>query len=454
MIFILEMNKSVDTQQIIENAELKEAIARETVALLFRAIPGSVIATIVISSFLTAVLWNFFNELGLVVWLVIVTSVNLARMALYKCYMKRDKSIDNTAYWDNSFYILLILNGLCFSAIGIFFLPDASAAYHYFPIMVLIGLATGAVATLSFGMRNIITYFMLLVVPLVFNELLLETFLSFSVAALICLSLVFSLVNAKKIYQTSIENITLNYRSEKHRQELIESRNTAIAANSAKTNFISMVSHELRTPLNGMLGFSQLLDMSDAPPLNEEQQEQNKGIRDSGKHLLSLIEELLDLSEIESHKMRMTIEDISLADNLNESITILNPVATGFSIDLINNVENKCRVKADSKRLKQVFINLISNAIKYNEHNGKVTIDANNVADEKVRISIYDTGIGLTKEQIKGLFQPFQRYEIKKEGLGLGLYITQNIVELMGGTMGVESENEKGSTFWFELPLS
>lgn len=454
MIFELEMDKTVNTQQIIEDSELKEAIARETVALLFRAIPGSISATIVISSFLTAVLWSFNKDIALVVWLVTVTSINLARMALYKYYIKRDKNNDNTAYWDSSFYILLILNGLCFSVIGIFFLPDALVAHHYFPIMVLIGLATGAVATLSFSMKNITTYFLLLTVPIIISELLLNTFLSYSVVALIFLSLVFSLVNAKKIYQTSIENITLNYRSEKHRQELIESRNAAIAANSAKTNFISMVSHELRTPLNGMLGFSQLLDMSDAPPLNEEQQEQNKGIRDSGKHLLSLIEELLDLSEIESHKMRMTIEDVSLSDNLNESITILNPVATGFNIDLINNVENKYLVKADSKRLKQVFINLISNAIKYNEHNGKVTIVANNVADEKVRLSISDRGIGLTKQQIKGLFQPFQRYETTKEGLGLGLYITQNIVELMGGTMGVESENEKGSTFWFELPLS
>ena len=120
-----------------------------------------------------------------------------------------------------------------------------------------------------------------------------------------------------------------------------------------------MISHELRTPLNGMLGFAQLLKMSDQPVLNEEQNEQADGILDSGGYLLSLIEELLDLSKIESHKLRVAIEEISLADILSESVLILNPAATGFNIKIINNVENNYLVKADAKRLKQVFINLI-----------------------------------------------------------------------------------------------
>ena len=447
------MKNILDKQPIKQDMELKEAIASETVALLYRAIPGSALATIVISVFLIGVLWPFFDDILLVLWLVVVSGINVARFVLYKYYLKRNRDVNNTNFWDKSFYILLILNGLCFSAVGILFLPEASVAYHYFPIMVLIGLATGAVATLSFSIRNISTYIILLLFPVFMGEIILNTFLSNSIAALILLSTIFSLVNAKKIYQTSIENITLNFQSEKHTQELIESRNAAIAANSAKTNFISMISHELRTPLNGMLGFSQLLAMSEDPPLNEEQQENNKGILNSGKHLLSLIEELLDLSEIESHKLNVIVEEVSLADNLSESIAILNPVAAGFNIELICNVENIYLVKADFKRLKQVFINLISNAIKYNHDNGKVTININGIADEKVRVSVSDTGAGLTNKQINGLFQPFQRYDKTKEGLGLGLYITQNIVELMGGKMGVESELGKGSTFWFELPL-
>ena len=448
------MQKIVDIKQKNEDAELKDTIASEIVALLYRAMPGTVAATIVISIFLSVVLWKFLDNKLIFLWMACIIIINISRFVLYTYYKNRDKKISNTAFWDKSFYILLILNGLCFSVIGIVFLPDAAVAHHYFPIMVLIGMASGAVATLSFSMRNIATYFILLLFPIFIHELFLATFLSYSVSALILLLIIFSFVNAKKIYETSIENITLNYHSEKHTQQLIESRNTAIAANSAKTNFISMISHELRTPLNGMLGFSQLLSMSDKPPLNEEQLEHNKGIVASGKHLLSLIEELLDLSEIESHKMRVDIEEVSLADNLNESIKILNPVADRFNIDLINNVKNSYVVKADSKRLKQIFINLISNAIKYNHRNGKVTININTILDNKIRISILDTGSGLTKEQITGLFQPFKRYDEKKEGIGLGLYITQNLLEIMDGKIGVESEQGKGSTFWFELPLS
>ena len=444
----------LEKQSLNQGASLKETIAKETVDLLYKAIPGSVVATIIIAATLSGVLWQFFDDSLLVLWFIIITSINVARFILYKYYSNRNKNVVNTKFWDKSFYFLLILNGLAFSVIGLVFLPDSSSAYHYFPIMVLIGLATGAVSSLSFSLRNISTYFVLLLVPIFVSELIINTFLSYSIAGLIMLSMTFSLVNAKRIYQTSIENITLNYQSEKNTQELIESRNAAIAANSAKTNFVSMISHELRTPLNGMLGFSQLLAMSDSPPLNEEQDENNKGIQDAGKHLLSLIEELLDLSEIDSHKINVEIEDVSLADNLSESIAILNPVASGFDIELINNVENIYLVRADFKRLKQVFINLISNAIKYNQKEGKVTINVNKVNENKVRVLISDTGSGLTAEQVNGLFQPFQRYDSSKEGLGLGLYITQNIVELMGGETGVESELNKGSTFWFELPLA
>ena len=398
------MNKT----EIIENSELKEAIARETVVLLYRAIPGSVAATIVISAFLSAVLWQFFDDTVLVLWFCLIAVINASRFVLYKYYLRRDKNVDNTAFWDKSFYILLILNGLCFSVIGLFFLPDAAVAYHYFPIMVLIGLATGGVATLSFSLRNISTYFILLVFPVFIGEILLDTFISYSVAALILLSLIFSLVNAKKIYQTSIENITLNYHSEKHTQQLIESRNTAIESDRAKDQFISMISHELRTPLNAIMGFGQLLQLSDDPKLNEEQTENTQDIIDAGKHLLSLIEELLDVSSIESHKLKLFIKNISLKETVDESFKLLMPVASQYSIKIINNFEDDFLVKADPKRLKQILINLFSNAIKYNSENGSVILSVDKTSISSVKVSVSDTGKGLTKEQLESLFNPFK----------------------------------------------
>ena len=312
----------------------------------------------------------------------------------------------------------------------------------------------GAISSLSFRMEIIITYVLLFLVPVFITEILIGTFISYSVAALTFLLIMFSYSNAKRFNKTIVENISLNYESKKHTKKLIESRNTVMAANSAKTNFISMISHELRTPLNGLLGFAQLLKMSDQPPLNTEQNEQVDGIFYSGNHLLSLIEELLDLSIIESHKLNVSISDISLANVVSESVAILNPVASEYNIKIINNVENVFLVKTDEKRLKQVLINLISNAIKYNHKNGEIAIEIKNIGNEKVRVSVSDKGDGLTEEQQKNIFKPFTRYSDSKEGIGLGLYITKNLVELMHGKVGVESKSNEGSTFWFELPLA
>ena len=142
------------------------------------------------------------------------------------------------------------------------------------------------------------------------------------------------------------------------------------------------------------------------------------------------------------------------ANVVSESVAILSPVASEYIITIINNVKNIYLVKADEKRLKQVLINLISNAIKYNHENGKVTIDVSETDNNVIRVSISDNGDGLTEEQQKELFKPFTRYNDTKEGIGLGLYITQNLVKLMHGNVGVESIFKEGSTFWFELPLA
>lgn len=432
---------------------LDKKIFQETVESLYKALPSSVIATIIIATVLVAVLWQVIDTTLLITWLSIVASINISRLVLYKYHFQAINNGNKTNFWDRAFYFLLVVNGLCWSCVSLWLLPDNDSVYHYFPALILIGISAGAVTSLSFSMRNIITYFILLLLPLFIVEIMIGTFLSYSVAGLTFVLTVFALSSAKRINQTIIENIVLHHDSENHRQELIASKDTAIAANSAKTNFISMISHELRTPLNAILGFGQLLKMSDAPKLNEEQNEQTQGIIDSGKHLLTLIEELLELSKIEAHKLTIEINTVSITDALNESLAILNPVAAENNIEIINHVDNQYLVKAEHKRLKQIFINLISNAIKYSNEKGSVTINASLQANNRIRFLVEDKGNGLTAIQKTELFNPFQRFDNNKEGLGLGLYITKNLIELMHGEIGVESEINHGSKFWFELPL-
>ena len=439
-----------------DDSGLAETIFHEKVDALYKALDSSVFANIVIASVMTLVLWRISDSMILIIWLVYMISINLARLVLSKLYEQNDNTRSNILFWERAFYILLVFTALGWSCVSIWLLPDNESVYHYFPALILTGISAGAVNTLSFSMKCIVTYLTLVLLPLFIVELHIGTFISYSVSGLILVLAIFALSNARQLNNTITENIKLNYESKKYTENLIESRNEAIEANSEKTSFVSMISHELRTPLNAIMGFGQLLKFSDDPELNKEQKENVDGIIHSGRHLLSLIEELLDLSKIESHKLKVDIEDVSLIYLLVDCVSLLNPVASEYDIDIINNVDvnNMYMVKADTKRLKQVLINLISNAIKYNHEHGKVTIEVNDIDNKKVRVSVSDTGDGLTKEQCDGLFVPFKRYNNRREGIGLGLYITHNLVKLMQGKIGVESKVGKGSTFWFEIPTA
>ena len=445
------MNNSNDNSLIqSQNLSLEEVIVQKTVASLYKVLPSSILATIIVATFIVTVLWQVIDTTILTIWFAVLVSINIVRFALYKMYIRNKNKVFD---WEKAFFILLLVNGLGFSCVSIWLLPDVDSVYHYFPEMVLIGMSAASVSSLSFRMKNIVSYFILLLGPVFVVEVLIGTFISYSVAMMCVLLALFSLGNARRFNQTEIENIILHYKSKKLHQELVNSRNIAIDANNMKTNFISMISHELRTPLNAMLGFSQLLKMSDSPALNEEQDEQAQGIIDSGKHLLSLIEDLLDLSKIEAAQLSVKIEDVSLKNALDESITILEPVASAHHSDITITLNNDYLVRADHKRLKQIFINLISNAIKYNHEYGKISISASKISDGFIRISVSDDGNGLTAEQQSELFQVFKRFDDKEEGLGLGLFITKKLVTVMGGKIGVKSQINEGSIFWFDLLL-
>lgn len=248
---------------------------------------------------------------------------------------------------------------------------------------------------------------------------------------------------------------------------LIESREEAETANRAKSQFLSSMSHELRTPMNAIMGFGQLLNMEIEQPLNASQKENVNEIMKASEHLLALINQVLDLSKVESGKIELSIENVLLGNVIAESLQLILPLAdkNGIAIKLYR--DNKefdldeltlesSIVHADYTRTKQVIINLLSNAVKYNKKNGSIKLNCDKVNNETMRISITDTGKGLDKEQQSELFTAFNRlgYESSDiEGTGIGLVITRNIVEMMGGRIGVESEPGVGSTFWFELPV-
>ncbi len=228
-------------------------------------------------------------------------------------------------------------------------------------------------------------------------------------------------------------------------------------ANTAKSVFLSSMSHELRTPLNSILGFSQLLATDTRNPLTDLQQGSLKRILGSGKHLLDLIDEVLDLSKIEAGKLAVMTENVEALPIVRDVIAGLEPIAERRGIKISNNAnERGVYIKVDMMRFRQVILNLLSNAVKYNVDNGDVTVRLEKLATNELRISVTDSGTGIPDEKMDFLFEPFARLGAETssiEGTGIGLTITKKLVEAMSGKIGVESEAGKGSMFYVDFPL-
>ena len=249
-------------------------------------------------------------------------------------------------------------------------------------------------------------------------------------------------------------DITERKRAEEERNRFLTAKMEADAANHAKSEFLSRMSHELRTPLNAILGFGQILAKETLAPL---QKESVQYILNGGRHLLSLINEILDLARVEAGHIELSPEPIALAEIVCESCSLVRPLAAERSISLtpIHAAFGRNYVLADRQRLKQALINLLSNAIKYNRTGGEVRVYGLSHPENRFAIAVQDTGPGIRPEDQPRLFLPFERLNASSEieGTGLGLAMAHRLTAAMGGSLTVESLPGEGSTFFLELPL-
>lgn len=239
-------------------------------------------------------------------------------------------------------------------------------------------------------------------------------------------------------------------------RQLFEAKTDAENANLAKSVFLSRMSHELRTPLNAILGFAQLLELDD---LGKENHDFVERILKAGKHLLALINDVLDISKIESGGMTLSREPVAIREAAENVVRLLHPLAESHDVTLSihPSLNDDLLVLGDLQRINQVLVNLLSNAIKYNRIGGRVCISCHGQSDERLTLTIEDTGYGIAADKIDRLFTPFDRLGAEQtaiEGSGIGLALTRQLLVAMDGTIGVDSTSREGSTFWIELPIA
>jgi len=248
-----------------------------------------------------------------------------------------------------------------------------------------------------------------------------------------------------------LRDITANKRAE---EMLRRAKEDAEQANRAKSEFLSRMSHELRTPLNSILGFAQILEMG---ALRNDQKDSVDQILKGGRHLLSLINEVLDIARIEAGKLALSPEAIQAGEAVDEALDLVSALAGHRDISASREASEEWNryLQADRQRLRQVLLNLLSNAIKYNREGGRVTVSCSAAGDDRLRIEVCDTGRGIPKAKMALLFSPFERLGAEEtgiEGSGVGLALSKKLVETMEGTIGATSEFGQGSIFWVELP--
>jgi signal transduction histidine kinase len=267
-----------------------------------------------------------------------------------------------------------------------------------------------------------------------------------------------AIVNSLRQQMLSRENKRLVDDLQRSNKLLFEANRQLRAATEAKSIFLAHMSHELRTPLNAIIGFSDLLLGGVAGETNNQQKQCLEDIFSSGKHLLNLINDILDLSKVEAGKIDIRPESLRLADVVDDAVTTVKPMLGDSRHELaISIAEDLPPVYGDRNRLKQILLNLLSNAIKFTPDGGKLSLETSRKGDF-CQVSMVDNGIGIRKEDQTCIFEPFTQLdtlsEERKQGSGLGLALTKQLVELLGGKIWVESEQGKGSRFSFTIPLT
>ena len=432
-------------------------VYRKQIDLLYEDLPFAIISTAAVVLLVFLFLSDSVSWHNLAIWFSFFCLVLIFRAVSNWHYSRQKKKhMLNYRQAEAIFLSGVVVTGMLWGSVGLWLFPEVDLKGKILLFIVIMGIAAASNTTMGYRRAPIYIFTSLLILPLVIGVIKSGFPNAYAVSIAMLVYMAFLLRTSTSFYKNNEKMLQLQEGSINNEQKLLIQREKAELANQAKSEFLSLMSHELRTPLNTVLGLNelQLLDRND--PLTAKQRKRSIKINDAGHHLLSLVNDVLDFSRIETGEIEVNLGVIDCQVVLRDALKLIEGKANSRKINVyIEESKANFWVRADYTRLKQVLVNLLDNAVKYNRHEGTITVTFEDVGHDYLRISVVDTGYGIA-DHLKGeLFRPFSRLNAEEmgiDGTGIGLSFSKQLVELMSGQIGVESRQGQGSCFWIELP--
>jgi len=439
--------------------DLAERVRAEQIRMVYLHSPSTTGGSLVAGTFLIAVLWNTVSHATLLMWGGALAIHQTFRILSYRRYLAAQPTVSQSRRWGRLYILATTIAGCIWGSAGVLFYVPESILSQVYLCLILFGVASLTIPTISLFAPAFYPLIVLVLLPFIVRSLASGHSEQIALAIPLIIALLLAFTFGRKINGLIDESIRHGFEN----QALIEiaerARLDAEQSSRAKSEFLATMSHELRTPLNAIIGYSELMTLHPARFATQAAKDPLERVLRAGRHLLNLINELLDMAKIEAGKANFHYEDVDVAALVRDAVETTRSLAeqTGNTVS-VHCPDALAPLRTDPKRLMQVVLNLVSNACKFTER-GQVNISIAQVMSEGgkwIEVAVADTGIGMTREQQERLFEDFSQGDAATQrkfgGTGLGLAISRRICRAMGGDLVVVSEQGKGSTFTARLP--